>query len=114
MAVTSSELRAWVNAGAGSLDSELAACVAQAQALVDKYVDDYCSPSSPPEEVSDRAVMEVAADLWARRKAPNGILNQQFAAGDGDVGVTPIRISRDPLIPARPILAPWVTPLGFA
>lgn len=117
MTVTATQLRSWVNAqGQAAAQEDLQACVDQATALVTKYVEDNCGDPIywPDPSIRDRATLEVAADLWNRKSAPNGIVNQQFNIGTGDLGSTPIRISRDPLAAARPILAPWVTPLGFA
>lgn len=61
-----------------------------------------------PVAVLDRAVVEVAADLYHRRAAKNGIATY----GDG-LDVPPMRIRRDPLDAARPILFHWL-PGGFA
>lgn len=56
-----------------------------------------------PTEVRARAVLEVGADLFHRRAAKNGI----STFGDNP-DVPPVRIRRDPLDAARPILAPWL------
>ncbi|WP_130864633.1 hypothetical protein [Acidipropionibacterium timonense] len=57
-----------------------------------------------PQVILDQAGVIVAAELWRRRDAPGGVVN---AWGDTTV---PIRLARDPLTPALPILAPWATP----
>ena len=62
-----------------------------------------------PATVLDRATREVCSDLFARRNAPNGIVNAQFASGDGP-GASAVRINRDPLTPAYPLLSRWVVP----
>lgn len=59
--------------------------------------------------VLDRATREVCSDLFARRNAPNGIINQQFAGADGPIS-GPARIHRDPLTPAYPLLGKWAVP----
>lgn len=63
-----------------------------------------------PVTVLDRATREVCSDLFARRNAPNGIVNQQFAGPDGPVSA-PARLHRDPLVPAYPLLSRWAVPL---
>jgi len=62
-----------------------------------------------PVTVLDRATREVCSDLFARRNAPNGIVNTQFAGPDGPVSA-PARLHRDPLVPAYPLLSRWVVP----
>lgn len=62
-----------------------------------------------PVTVLDRATREVCSDLFARRNAPNGIVNTQFAGPDGPVSA-PSRLHRDPLVPAYPLLSRWVVP----
>lgn len=63
-----------------------------------------------PVEVYDRAVLEVGAELFHRKASRNGVA--QFATGDS---VSPMRISRDPLVAARGLLAPFLpTPVGLA
>ena len=62
-----------------------------------------------PVEVLDRATREVCSDLFARRNAPNGIVNTQFAGADGPASM-PARLHRDPLVPAYPLLARWAVP----
>ena len=66
-----------------------------------------------PVEVWDEAHLVAAAEIFHQRKAPNGVLNQQYSTGDGSAAV-PVRISRDPLKPAYPILRPWVSFAGKA
>lgn len=62
-----------------------------------------------PVIVLDRATREVCSDLFARRNAPNGIVNTQFAGPDGPVSA-PSRLHRDPLVPAYPLLSRWAVP----
>ena len=61
-----------------------------------------------PEAVLRRAILEVGSELFHRRQAPNGF--PQFATPDGGQAQ---RIARDPMVAARPILAPFL-PMGFA
>jgi len=106
-------LRAHVGAARAD-ESLLRDCIDEATALVDRYIADHIMRGETvPDAVERRAVREVAADLFHRRKAPNGIINQQFDAG-GSMSSTPIRIARDPMAPAYPILAAWMIPVGFA
>lgn len=83
----------------------LRSCALEAASLVASQV----GTAKVPKEVMARAVLEVAAELYHRKSAPNGIKN--FA--DGFDGATAIRVARDPLVAARPLLAPYL-PLGFA
>lgn len=115
MTVTSTDLATYVGAGQDEYADLLADCLLEAVALVEKYLttgtDDAGQPilASVPEAIQDRAVKEVAADLFNRRNAPNGIVQQQFATTDG-YGTTAMRINRDPMAPAYPILRRWVLP----
>lgn len=116
MAVTLADLKLHVGATEDDYDAMLADHLLEAQALVGKYAkawdettETFVSHPSIPEAVLDRAVLEVAADLFNRRNAPNGIMNQQFATTDG-VGYGAVRIARDPMAAAYKILARWVLP----
>ena len=78
-------------------------CGDQAQALVTTRV----GTAEVPEVILDRAIIEVASELYNRQSAPNGI--SQFSAPDGSA----IRVARDPMVAAYPILSPYLG-LGFA
>ena len=120
MTATTSRLASYVGAQETEYGELLADCLAEAQALVDQFnrkrnpawdgtdpaVEQYV-PSAAPEAVVDRAVIEVGADLFNRRNAPNGIVNGQFANYGGDQAAA-VRINRDPMAPAYPILRRWV------
>ena len=115
MTVTITKLAEHVGTAAGEATELLTDCLAEAEALVAKfnvrespYAAGTYVPTEAPRVVVDRAITEVAADLFHRRNAPNGIANAQFAGFDG--APTAVRISRDPLAPAYPILRRWVTP----
>lgn len=74
---------------------------AEALALVTTLMQD--AMTQVPDHVANRAALEVAAELWNRRGAPNGI--KHFADVEG---AQLIRVARDPLVAARPLLAPYL------
>jgi hypothetical protein len=98
MTTTTDELRAYTGASLSN-DTFLETCLAEATALVGRFVGDV----TVPEVVKDRAVLEAASELFHRRQAPSGIA--QFATVDGS---SPIRVARDPMVAAYPILTPYV------
>lgn len=81
-------------------------CAAQAEAVVAEAL----RTSTPgverpcPADLRNRAVLEVGAELFARRGLRNGIAT----FGVGDDGLQPVRVSRDPMHLARSILAPYM------
>jgi len=95
--VTVEQIREYVGASANDADF-LAGCLAESEALVTRFAGEV----EVPEAIIDRAVIEVASELFHRRQAPNGVA--QFATVDGS---SPIRVARDPLVAAYPILTPW-------
>lgn len=90
-------LREYVNAKVA--DFYVSECWEQAEALVAAFVAD----AEVPEAVRGRAILEVGAELYHRRQAPNGI--SQFADLDGGQGV---RVARNPMVAAYPLLVPYV------
>jgi hypothetical protein len=98
MTTTTDELRAYTGASLSD-DTFLETCLAEATALVGRFVGE----ATVPEAVKDRAVLEAASELFHRRQAPSGIA--QFATVDGS---SPIRVARDPMVAAYPILTPYV------
>lgn len=62
-----------------------------------------------PPYILDRAVLEVAAELYHRKNAPNGIKSYS----DAFDGASAIRVARDALVAARPLLTPYM-PLPIA
>ncbi|NNG20301.1 hypothetical protein HJ590_12100 [Naumannella sp. ID2617S] len=80
----------------------VAECTAEADALVTQRVGQATVPAS----VRARAVLEVGADLWYRKQTRNGIAG----FGSTETGIQPVRIARDPMAAAEPILRPWLTP----
>lgn len=111
MAVTAENLRTEVGANPAADLAPFTSAVNVADTLLRKYVgDEYVNI---PLGVYEAAWLAVAVDLYNQRQAPNGVLNQQFATPDGSV-TAPVRISADPLRPARPLLEQYVIAVGFA
>ena len=109
MAVTAAELRTEVGAGSTVPDAVLDRLIEVADALVGEYVASAAEGVTVPEPMIDQAWLACAVELFNLRKAPNGVLNQQYAAVDsGGVQSVPIRISGDPLRPVRPLLSTWI------
>ena len=79
-------------------------CVSTAISLVLAYVGK--ARTLVPDDVMERAIIEAGAELFHRKSAPNGV--KSF--GDGFDGAT-VRVARDPMVAARPILDPY---LGMA
>lgn len=77
-------------------------CVDAAVGLVSQFV----GSSDVPAGVLERAILEVGSEMFHRRNAPNGVA--QFAV-DGSA----IRVARDPMVGAYPLLARYVGG-GFA
>ena len=111
MAISTNRLATEVGAGTEH-ETVLEECVAISQELLLQY--DQQQGAEVPDAVFDRAWLTVAVDLFNVSQAPNGVLNQQFDTGDGSVSTVPIRISRDPLAGAYPLLALYVDPVTFA
>jgi len=85
-------------------DAFVEACWDEAVALVAKFV----GTATVNADVLQRARIECGSELFHRRSAPNGVA--QFATLDGGSAV---RVARDPMVGAYPILTPWVG-LGVA
>lgn len=106
MTVETLQVRDEINASISAVpDEKIDAAIAVATTLVTQHV----GTIEVPAEILDRAVLLVAVEQINQDKAPNGVLNQFFDAGVGDASATPVRIGRDPMKPAYPILAPWVS-----
>lgn len=113
MVVALSDFKSWIGDSDSDNDVMLMACLVDAKTLVDKYnkvydavTGDYIE-SSAPEELVERCYLIVAADLFERRNAPNGVANQQYASVDG-IGNAPVRLARDPMAGVYPVLRKWV------
>lgn len=97
------ELRDYV--GASGVDNDFVEhCFDEATALVDAYVGDAVVDA----DALIRAVLECGSELYHRRSAPNGVA--QFATLDGG---SAIRVARDPMVGAYPILARWMPAGGL-
>ena len=105
MALTASDLGDYVAPGM-PVTEYMTKCLDVAARLIASQIG---SADGVPGDVLDRATLEVAAELYHRKNAPNGVKN--FA--DGFDGAGAIRVARDALVAARPLLAPYL-PLGFA
>lgn len=88
--------------GARAVDPYISQCAIEAVDMVMHYIG--AEKDSIPASVFQRACVEVGADLYHRRSARNGIAGFE----DTDITSAPVRINRDPLVPARPILAPYM------
>lgn len=104
MTVALADFKQYINATGDKTDAVLQDCLDDATVLVDTYV----GTSVVPASLLDRAYLVGAADLWARRNAPNGIPNTQLLTADGTQAVA--RISRDPLAGVYGLLRAWVAP----
>lgn len=82
----------------------LTGCVTTATDLVTRYI----GTATVPEHVLTRAVIEVSAELYHRRSAPNGV--KSFNDLDG---VATVRVARDALVAGRPLLDPYLK-MAFA
>lgn len=101
--MTAAQLQDYVGAP-DSDDTFVTACWNEAVELVNKFV----GTATVPAAVLLRAKIECGSELFHRRSAPNGVA--QFATLDGG---TAIRVARDPMVGAYPILMPYVG-LGVA
>lgn len=115
MTVTKEQVREDLNASATAVsDGKITEEIAIATAMVNKHLgsEDGAAPPNPlpvPEVIYDKAVRVVAVESINQSLAPNGVLNQVYDAGAGDLVSTPVRIGRDPLKPAYPVLDPWLS-----
>lgn len=98
MALTWTALKTYVNAPTAD-DAFVTQCFNEAIALVTKFT----GTATVPEAIVDRARIEVGQELYSRRAAPNGIA--QYATFEG---ASAIRVARDPMVGAYPILQPYV------
>ena len=96
------DLKSYVGAP-DSDDAFVETCYDDASTLVLRFIGQTYVPS----DILTRATLEVGSELYHRRSAPNGIA--QFSTFDG----TPIRVARDPMIGAYPLLNRFVG-LGVA
>lgn len=103
MGTTAADLLAYVQGNADDL-AFATKCAAEASELVTQYVTGVTREI--PDAILDRATLEVGSELFHRRQAPNGVA--QFSSLDG----APVRVARDPMVGAYPLLSRYV--VGFA
>ena len=96
--ISVADLAAFV--GAPASDPYLETCVEEATEMVRQAIGN----ARVPEEIKRIAVREVAADIYHRRSARNGVAGFD----DSDITPAPVRINRDPMVAARPILRPYL------
>jgi hypothetical protein len=96
--MTYEDLKTYVGAKDGS-DAYVIACYEDATALVEAFI----GTSVVPASAKDRAILETGSELFHRKNAPNGLA--QFQGFDG---AAPVRIARDPMVGAYPILSRWM------
>lgn len=82
----------------------LAECWENGVALVANYI----GSTVVPRPLLRRACLVVASELYHQASAPGGVM-QQFL----DVGAQPVRMARNPMVGAYPLLDPFM-PGGFA
>jgi len=68
-----------------------------------ELVTDFVGDKFVPERKLELAILKTSADLYSQRDAPQGV--SQFS----DVNNSPVRVARDPLVAAKPILRKYVT-----
>jgi hypothetical protein len=96
--VTWENLKEFVGAHDDS-DTYVTSCFDTADALVE----DFIGTNAVPTSIKDRCVLIVGSELFHQKNAPQGIA--QFAAFDGG---GPIRVARDPMVGAYPLLARYM------
>lgn len=96
--ISAADLAAFV--GAPASDTYLTTCVEEAAEMVKHAI----GGARVPEEIKRIAEREVAADIYHRRSARNGVAGFD----DSDIAPAPVRINRDPMVAARPILRPYL------
>lgn len=79
-------------------DAFVESCYDEASSMVSAFIGNAFVPAN----IISRATLEVGSELYHRRSAPNGIA--QFSTFDG----SPIRVARDPMIGAYPLLQRYV------
>lgn len=102
MADTWEDLKAYLRTGDED-DVFVERCFNDATLLVETYVGE---EKFVPEGIMDLAIQVTGRDLYAFRDTPQGI--SQFS----DMNAAPIRVARDPLTAAKPILRRYV--IGIA
>lgn len=101
------DLATYVHATNVEDQAHAAACVTEANALVMRAIGTD-NPYQVPDELVARCILEVGAELYYRKSSRHGI-----SSFDGVEGAMPLRISRDPMTAAYPLLKPFI-PFGLA
>lgn len=102
--IDASKVGAWVN-DPGADPEELGLIASVASELTAHMVADL-GADAVPETVVRLAALDLAADLWDQRTAPNGV--RMFS--DGLDGPTPVRVRADATARARRLLQSWLAP----
>ena len=95
MTVTVAQLQAYV--GTKEEGTFIQSCLTSADLMVKNYI----GTAAVPTTIKDQAVLITASEMFHRRSAPNGVA--QFASLDG----SPVRIAKDPMNAAYPLLLPF-------
>jgi len=90
-------------------DLLLQQCLDLGKDVVDKLV--LGMEDQVPLSAYDAAWLAAAVEWFNIKKAPNGVLNQQFGRGEDSTTVA-VRIGRDPSKPARAVLSTWISSFG--
>lgn len=98
MTVSLTQLQEYI--GTDESGDFITGCLNSGKSLVENYIG---AVETVPNHVEDQAVLIVASELFQRRSAPNGIA--QFASMDGQ----PVRMGKDPMTAAYPLLLPFVS-----
>ncbi len=96
-------VREYVTATGEGDERNAAAALTDARTLVENWI----GSASIPDTAKDRAIVEVAAELFYRKSARGGVLD--VAGAD----LQPFRMARDPMKAAYPILKQFI-PGGLA
>lgn len=99
MAETWEDLKAYLRIDGDDDDDFIETCFDEAAQLVADHVGE----KYVPEIRLDLAIRKTGAELYAQRDAPQGV--SQFS----DTENNPVRVPRDPLVAAKPILRRYVT-----
>ena len=104
MTVTWEDLQEFLGEGSGAEDV-IERCFDIAVALVTKHI----GSEEVPDVITDEAILLVGQAEYIKRSAGTGQPTDNFANSDG-IGVTPVRLSRNPMKAAYELLRPWVLP----
>lgn len=94
--VTAEQVAEYLGVAAGT---DVSALLSAAEALISREI----GTATVPAEVIDNATLSLTGELHLRASNPGGVVS--YAGGD-----TVVRVTRDPLVSIRPLLAPWVVP----